>query len=300
MLLVFSLSPEISGWSFLWSALGAVVFGYLRLFAVELPIVWVAQHWRQRPPTWFALGWLPASIVLMFASARVLGFGWPEWVLAALSALVLLWAVVACGPTPSIFHGDGFQLMNSRTVRMVVINLFAVIWLGAVWNGNGGAFTWPFVISVLAAMCAGGVGRNYLLRQFQVLLDSKQQMLWCGILCASSALLGYGLVTLGMSAAWQAPLFVAVLSLLLLRRAMSFQWTATRVRLGYGWFLVLLVVNGLRMVSNSNSLPSMPTPAPDQPIDGSLMFGGLVMLGGVVITCVQRMYRSFRQQRRTA
>ena len=82
---------------YFYSALGCLLLGLLRIYAIEWPIILSRRHWGYELPTWFSYGWIAASISLLALGLLARGT-WLAWPIAVAALLIVLWATIAAGP----------------------------------------------------------------------------------------------------------------------------------------------------------------------------------------------------------
>jgi hypothetical protein len=207
------------------------------------------------------------------------------WCVAALAGGVALWATVAAGPARSILADHDIKLMYSRVVRMVRYNVLSFIWLATLMDSDPGLYGWPVIVTVVAVMCAGGVGRDLLAQAFYTDLDQRRRTPACLAQAAGAAIVAYLLAMYAGHAAWQLPLFAAVLVCLQLRRAtplaLNFAWLHWR---GIG-VTAVVGFNLMRAIFGGGAS----TGASGQS-DSALVIGGMFMLSGVAFSTLHWVY----------
>ncbi len=272
--------------------LGAIAVALFRYIAVDWPVHLAQERWYGVPPTWLALGWLPASIALLFAAALVQDFPWFSWSIAVLAGLTSMWALVVGGPALPVISSHGLAFANSRLSRIAMINFLALIWLTAAVSDAPAAFSWPLLMTIVAAMSASAVGRRQQIRLFAG-LSVRARMLFCLVCCALAFLLAFATIRLGMRPGWPAVLFVTVLSLMLLRRAAPMDLQLPQLNWNVYWVGGIVAVNLVRVLSDVdfNSGVAVPTG------DGTLLVATIVMLVGVIAATLQYAYLLHRSQR---
>jgi hypothetical protein len=274
-------------------ALGTTLF---RLFVIDWPILKVAQHWYGDPPAWFSLGWLPFGILLMFAGAFVTAIPWLAWSVATLAILTAIWARIAAGQAQPIFQDKGVSFWRSPLARALAVNAIAAVWLTSVASNMEERFPWPLVVTVGAIMLASGMGRDVMTRMFQLELKDTTQLELTFLAIVVAFILGWMLMAFAAEGRWQLPLFVAVLSCVLLRRVVHLQLPSISFP-PYGIaFILLLLFNAGRGFNSSG-----PVTQPGAPASGheALMVGGFFMLAGVVISAA-RWYYLVRRDRQAS
>ena len=258
-----------------------LAFGLFRYYAIDWPIMWTMQRWYGAPPRWFTIGWFGASIALMFAALPARATPWLGWFIALLAGATALWAQIAAGPRPSIFANDDTVLWNSRLIRAVVLNLVAVAWLGFTTRDIPDAFSTPLNLTILAALTASGLGRDVQVQTFQSALDSRWQTGACVLAILLAIVLGVLVIGFAGRPAWQAPLFVAVLSCVLLRRCVRTSFEMPTFGAGFRTVLVIGLLSLMRAYSAGFQ------PEASSAIIDWILIGSLLMLTGVVIAAVR-------------
>lgn len=200
-------------------ALGIALF---RLYLVDWPVVLVERHWPRRKPPWFSFGWLPAILVLLVASAAAAPLPWLAGSIAVLAALAAWWATIAAGPVQPLLMGTNseFALNNSRLLRAGKANLISGLWLAVLVSE--GYFSWPLIVTVLAAMWATGVARESLVQAFVTYLGPRLRLAYSIALAVLAGVSIVAAIRFGSNAPWQVPLLVAVMCLVMLRRPLNF------------------------------------------------------------------------------
>jgi hypothetical protein len=260
--------------------------------------VLVERRWRYRKPGWFAQGWLPASLGLLVVSVLTAQLPWVAGSIAVLAALVAWWATIATGPVQPLFAGSNSQMSveNSRVLRAGRANLISGIWfalaaVSGIWFALAAAeyqLPWPLIVTVLAAMWAAGVDRRALTEAFVTYLGPRQRTWYSVLLMTLAAALIVALLMFGNDVAWQLPLLIAVLCLVLLRRPLVFTARIEMPAMGIRAivFCVIVAFNLFRALSDSHAsiLPKGP------PDGGTLIVGGILMLAGVVIVAISSIF----------
>jgi hypothetical protein len=271
----------LSPWKFYvaW-AIGAVGFVLFPPFALELPIAYVERRWGSRPPVWFSFGWLPASIVLLALAVLVAAILSLAWLVVCLGALCAIWAAIAEGRVARVLVGRQISFMNSRLVRVLLINAIAGFWLAVMNENMRGVLGTQLHFSIAAALTASALGRNVLVTGFAANLSLVRQKTACLVACGVAVVLGIVIVRIGAVPAWQPALLAAVIACVILRRAVPFDIGGIRIN---AYIFVFAGMLGVRMLS---AIKDVARPAGIESFDRAetLMTGALAMLVGILIT----------------
>lgn len=273
--------------SLLLIPLGAAGAALFRLYAIDWPIAKAGERWYGDPPAWFRFGWLPLGILLMFAGAFATAVPWLGWILAALAVLSAIWARVVAGPAQPVFGPPKASLWRSPLIRSMLINAIAAVWLLATAANMAERFPWALVVTVAASMLAVGMARDVMMQAFQFDLDNRMQLKLSVAALPVALALGYLLWRHAASGSWQLPLFVAVMSCVLLRRVVRMQIPSLSTPPYAVGFIFLLIVNAVRGFERGNT-PNM-SGATEQGHE-PLLVGGLLMLSGVLIAAARWIY----------
>ena len=265
----------------------AVAASLFRLYVIDWPIAKVAERWYGDPPAWFKFGWLPLGILLMFAGVFATAVPWLGWSLAALAVLSAIWARVVAGPAQPVFGPPDASLWRSPLIRSMLINAIAAVWLLATAANMAERFPWALVVTVAAGMLAVGMARDVMMQAFQFNLDNRMQLKLSVAAVPVALALGYLLWTHAASGSWQLPLFVAVMSCVLLRRVVRLRIPSLSTPPYAVGFIFLLIVNAVRGFERGNT-PNM-SGATEQGHE-PLLVGGLLMLSGVLIAAARWIY----------
>jgi hypothetical protein len=106
---------------FLVIALSATAIAALKLYVFDWPTALLQRRWPTGPPTSWALGWLPASIVLLLLASILPGPSWLEWGLACCTWTCAWWASVSCGWRTNPEEQRSL-ITDSRAARILIIN----------------------------------------------------------------------------------------------------------------------------------------------------------------------------------
>lgn len=266
-------------------------FAAFRLYAVDWPIHLVRERWRHWPPHWFNLGWLPVCITLSFGAVIASDSQRFGWTIAALAWIAAWWAVIAGGPAAPVVAKGALRPANSRLISSISYNFIALIWLTVAVGDVPSGFPWPLRATVLGALFASAVARNPLVRTFEA-LSTRTRIVACLMGAAMAVLLGYLSIEYGMqpgSAPW---LFMAVLALMLMRRAAPMDLQLPRFNYNVLWLAAIVGINVVRGLENVNMNPGVESPAGD----GTLVVGNIIMLFGVVAASLQYAWLLHRNQ----
>jgi hypothetical protein len=263
-----------------------LVFAVARLYVVEWPVRLAQLRWREWPPAWLRLGWLPASIFLMVIAEWVSGLPWISWGVAILALFTTWWALIAGGPVPAVLGPAGIKISHSRISRIVTTNFFAFIWLTIAVNEVPGAFSsWPLLFTIFAAMCASALGRSQKVRAFSE-LPARIRLLASLVGCALALLLGYMTIKFGLRPGWMVPLFVAVLSLAIVRRAAPMDLELPQFNWNVYWIGAIVGINMFRALAEVDFSGGGRVPSGN----GMLLAGTIWMLLGIVAATSQYAY----------
>lgn len=289
---VLMLLPEPRGdgnWLILAGGLGVALFRWL---AVEWPVYLAQSRWERIPPRWFTLGWLPASIVMLFSALFAQGIPWLAWSIAGGAAAVAFWATIAAGRALPMITPHGLVFQNSRLARIATTNFFALIWLTMSVSDAPAAFSWPLLATIVAAMCASAMGREHQEFAFAELPASTRKI--STLACAGIALLlGFVTINFGMRPGWPEVIFVTVFSLMLLRRAARMDLQIPSINSNVYWIGAIVAVNLVRVLSDVDFKSGVETPSGD----GTMLVGTILMLAGVMAATLQYAYLLHRSQR---
>jgi hypothetical protein len=212
---------------------------------------------------------------------------------AILGGLAAWWAAIAAGPVIPLFaSGEEVSIDNSRVLRIGQANLASGFWFIMMLVEYPGNFTLPLGLTVAAAMCAGGVTRSVQVRAFSNYLTSTQQHVYCAALLVLAILLAFLAVSFGNRVEWQVPLFVAVMTLVFLRRPIvgTYPFPSIDIRLiGFGAFAAYQVFRIFTPGAVESSF--------EQASAKTFFIGALFMLTGIVITTIHWLVSSLNQDR---
>jgi hypothetical protein len=114
-------------------------------------------------------------------------------------------------------------------------------------------------------------------------------------LCVVAVLVGFLLLTVANTTQWQLVLFAAVISCVLLRRVVRPQFPSVSLSPFTGGVVLLMFLNAWRTVWDTSTSHVSIAAATDT---DRLVFGGLFMLVGVLITAGQWAYRLVEEEAR--
>jgi hypothetical protein len=202
------------------------------------------------------------------------------------SLVPVAWASIAAGPSRAILHPgcNRFSFLNSRLLRMLLINLAVAAWLLLVFHALGESLATPFQITLLAALCASAVGWIQQESWFESTLPRADQKLASSLAIGMSLVLGLLLFVIGDHPRWQAPLIVLVTACIMLRRC--FPVPSILGGLGgelawVGWLFFVMVYNVGKQIAQG-TFDSVTGDA-----GNLIMTGGLMMMAGIFVTALR-------------
>ncbi|HEU4780744.1 MAG TPA: hypothetical protein VFS58_12755 [Steroidobacteraceae bacterium] len=265
---------------FFYSAAGCLFLGLFRIYAVEWPIILSRRYWGFELPQWLTYGWIPVSVSLLVVGLLVRGT-WLAWPIAAAAIVTVWWATIAAGPIPPLFRmeANALALKRSRLLRMAVLNILAGVWLFLVAREIGDQLGGPLIVTIVAVLCASGVGRDLQIRALATMLPTHTQKLSCQMMIGAALVLGFLALWYGAYPAWHPLLLVAVLACTVLRRAAPVDLEIPEWVYRFGWLIFVILINLGRGISNTMS----GGPSADESGASSLVIiGSLVFLSGVL------------------
>lgn len=267
---------------FLGGIAAYIVLELVRIFLIDWPAIRARDRWQEQPPGWFSIGWLAASLDLLFCA--LIFRRWPvmSWVVAVLSLLPILWACIADGRTRPVFEADmnRMSFLNSRLMRMLLINLVVGAWLLALFSALGALLSLPFKIAVLGALCASAVGWAQQELWFQNALKPEDQKLTSTIAIGVSLVVGFLLFAIGDDSRWQHLLILLVVACIILRRCFPVPSLAREVSSGLAWFVWLLAFTMFSLDLDYFTRPD----SAFRDADNLLVYGGMIMMAGLLVT----------------
>ncbi len=271
---------------------GGLAIAFFRLYAIDWPVHLAQERWRARPPAWFSVGWLPAGIVLLFGALLAANFAWLGWAVAALAWVVAWWGVLAGGPGMPVVVAGSIRPLNSRVGRAVTVNFIALVWLFLGMSDVPSGFSWPLLWTIFGVMFASAMGRMPQIRAFAQ-LGARTRTLACFGGATLAVLLGYLSIRYGMQPGWATALFIAVLSLVLLRRAAPMDLQLPNFSYRILGVAAIIGINVVRVLRDVDMTPGTKAPAGD----GTLVVGNIIMLLGVLAATLQYAWLLHRSQR---
>jgi hypothetical protein len=257
-----------------------------RIFLLDWPAIRARERWQGRLPAWLSIGWLPASLGLLLCALVFRRLTFLSWIVAVCSLVPIAWASIAAGPSRAILHPgcNRFSFLNSRVLRMLLINLAVAAWLLLVFHALGESLSTPFRITLLAALCASAVGWMQQESWFDNALPPADQKLASSLAIGVSLGLGLLLFVIGDHSGWQVPLVVMVTACIILRRCFpvpsilgglggEFTWV--------GWLFFVMVYNVSKQIAQG-TFDSVTGDA-----GNLIMTGGLMMMAGIFITALR-------------
>ncbi len=266
-----------------------LLFALGRLYLVDWPIVLVERRWGSRVPLWLEVGWLPFGLLLLILGALAAQNSRLGWCVAAVALTQTWWATIVSGRAPPFLKSTAFDVTSTRVFRVFFVNAIAFAWIASVTSTLPDLLSAPLLATIAAVLVGCGVARNVQVEAFEAhsTLVMQRVVGVAGVACAVG--LGYLLIEHNADAAWYLPLLTALLVLMLVRRAIPFQELRINAW-GYVFFGFMLVraLAALEIGSGSESDPSVE--------DSSvLVFGGVVILAGMVVTFATRLWRTNAQ-----